>query len=603
MSELLQISPSWSRRAGACFGVREASLAGVVIVEDAGAQSLGPALHAVEAALVQLVDEPLPATPAGQSADERLVTLHTWLQCAIQRQSRIALTTVFHVQRQERQHVQEPVPAGASTFHVCLPAATMKPARIAMAWATRLFNRLASGQAPDAARERDAIHEELKEFANPGLNTFNVLSAAHELDVPVQVVAKYTLVLGTGARSRWMESSLTDATPAIGMRMANSKHTTARVLRAAGLPGGDNHLVKSAHAAMQAAHQLGYPVVVKPMDLQQGTGVSADLRDDAAVAQGFALARDASPNVLVEKWAPGFTHRLTVFNGRVIRVTRRIAGGVFGDGVTSVAALVQLQQQNALLQRGMRRTGRVLLELDAEAHDLLLQHGKTAADVPRAGEYVRLRRRDNVSAGGTNESVPLQQTHPDNLQLAVDAAALLRLDFAGVDLIMEDIRQSWFDTGALICEVNGQPQLGTSSEPKIYHQILRELLGDDCRIPARLLICTDGDAPRELALQRLLREGESNGISSPAGLWIDGRLATGPFADGFAAAQALLRRTDVRNATCLMTISEVDRMGLPLAQWDRIDMVNRAAMVAHDAVMVTRVTAMARPHQAMRERA
>lgn len=585
--DLIRITPTWRRRLGPSFGVREANLSGGVKVEGMHAESL----PAIEAALTALLDEPLPPMPQGESPAVRIATLYVFAQGAIQRQSRIAITPQLYVR------MQHGSAAGASLFDVCIPTAHSHATKIAMEWATRLFNRLATGEKPDVTTERDTVHEALKAFANPGLNTFNMLSAAYELDVPVQTLAFATVVLGTGSRSRWMESTLTDATPALAMRIANSKHATARVLRSGGLPGGDNHIVTSAEKALEAAHKLGFPVVVKPMDLQQGTGVSADLRDDASVLHGWEVARAASPNVLVEKWAPGFTHRLTVFNGRVIRVTRRIAGGVVGDGVATIATLVDAQQQSEMLQRGLRRHGRVLLDLDSEALDLLRQNGQSSSDVPKAGEYVRLRRRDNVNAGGTNDNLTLDDSHPDNLQLAIDATALLRLDFAGVDLIIEDIGVSWMETGALICEVNGQPQLGIRSEPKIYHHVLNELLGDDPCIPARLAICPDDAARRQSAFEQMRREGESNGFSSQAGLWIDGRLATGPFADGFVAARALLRRSDVHAAACLMTIDEVSLMGLPLARWDRIDMVDRAAMIAKDRALVARVTDLVRPHQ------
>ncbi|MBC7604051.1 MAG: cyanophycin synthetase [Ramlibacter sp.] len=581
------MTPKWKRRAGACLGLREANLEGVVTLGGAFAQLLPK----IEVALASILDEPLPVMPQDQGAAQRIATLYAFAHGAIQRQSRIALTQAVYVCMLDGTSLASP------EFTVYVPTAGQRPSRIALEWAGRLFNRVAAGQVLQALDEREVIHASLMPFANPGLNYFNVVSAAHELDVPVQSVVLATIVLGTGSRSRWMESSLTDATPAIAMRIANSKLATATVLRNAGLPGGNNMLVTSPEQAVEVARKLGYPVVVKPVDLQQGTGVSADLRNDASVVHGFEVARAASPNVLVEKWAPGFTHRLTVFNGKVIRVTRRIAGGVFGDGENTIAALVGQQQQSEMLQRGLRRLGRMLIELDDEALDLLRQNGQSIDSVPRSGEYVRLRRRDNVSAGGTNEHVALHETHTDNLQLAIDATARLRLDFAGVDLIIEDITQSWLATGALICEVNGQPQLGTRSDPKIYLNILRELLGEDCRIPARLFICADDETRRQLAVESLLRDGKSNGFASQAGLWIDGRLATGPFPNGFAAAQALLRRSDVHDAMCLMTIDEVTKMGLPLSQWDRIEIVDRSWLTAQDEALVSRVSEMIGPHQ------
>ena len=42
----------------------------------------------------------------------------------------------------------------------------------------------------------------------------------------------------------------------------------------------------------------------------------------------------------------------------------------------------------------------------------------------------------------------------------MNAAQAVRLDLAGVDIILPDPKRSWFETGALVCEINAQPALG-----------------------------------------------------------------------------------------------------------------------------------------------
>ena len=417
---------------------------------------------------------------------------------------------------------------------------------------------------------REAVLDRLQPFSTPGVNAFCIRLAAYRLRVPVTTFDKWVLQLGTGSHSRLMDSSLTDAAPAIGVRMARFKHETARVLLASGLPGGVHELAPSSAAAAECAARLGYPVVVKPDDMEKGAGVSADLRDEEAVRAAWDAARKVSPNVLVEKWAPGFTHRLAVFNGHVIRVSRRIAGGVTGNGTNSVAELVSLVQEPQGQRRALRRQGERRLTLDDEALGLLVQEGRDASYVPAAGEFVRLRRRDNMNAGGSTESVPLDQVHPDNLRLALDAARLLRLDFAGVDLIMRDIAASWLEAGALICEVNAQPQMAARTEPELWNRVVSELVGPCSRVPARLLIVPDDLAREGAIVRRLASEEPGTSVSSRSCLWIAGRQATLAFTSGYLAAQALFRRTDVRAATCLMTLAELERMGLPLDQWTSI---------------------------------
>lgn len=578
----------WHREPGLSFGLQQPALIGSVrLGPQAGRHSA-----ALERLLARLLDEPAPPSQKGQAPSERAAVLFAWAHGQVQRQSRIAVSERFHLHRARGRASDEPF------WEFALPAPEPKAAQLALRWTQAVFGHAAAGLTQAQAEAlREQIHEQLRPFANPGLNAFSIVMAAHRAGIPLQKLTRDVVVLGTGNRSRWMESTLTDATSSIGCRIAKTKHATSRVLRAAGLPGGVNLVVRSAEEAVAAAAQLGYPVVVKPADQDQGLGVSADLRDAAAVAEAFAQAAPHSQLILVEKWAPGFTHRLTVFNGKVIRVTRRIAGGVVGDGVRDVAALVALQQQSPQQQRALRRLGKVLLSLDPEALGLLRQNGLEPGHVPAPGEYVRLRRRDNINAGGTNEAVAVADVHPDNLRLAVDAASLLRLDFAGVDLITQDAARSWLEAGGLICEVNSQPQMGARAEPALYQQVLRELVGDDCRVPARLRVCASAEPAQRGALQEALAQ-EAGGVSAHDGLWLAGRRVTAAFEDGFSAARALLRRTDVGSALCLMTLPELRRSGLPLDLWDEIELPAPDALEPQEKLLLPAVQERVRAHRA-----
>ncbi|MDP1534559.1 MAG: acetate--CoA ligase family protein, partial [Rubrivivax sp.] len=276
-------------------------------------------------------------------------------------------------------------------------------------------------------------------------------------------------------------------TPVLGTRLARDKFRTAQVLRQLGLPGPTHARATSPQHAVQLARRIGYPVVIKPADRDQGQGVSADLQDDAAVLAAFAFAARCSEHILVEKHADGRDYRLTILNGRLIKTIVRRAAGVVGDGQHSIAELVEQLRSDPAHRRAGQLRGHAPLELDAQAHALLAQHAMASQTVPDRGRFVALRRRANVSAGGTPELV-VGGIHPDNQRLAERAALALQLDLAGVDLIMPDIGQSWLQTGALICEVKGQPQLGSSTTPGIYQQVLRELVSTPWRMPVVLVI-------------------------------------------------------------------------------------------------------------------
>jgi cyanophycin synthetase len=190
--------------------------------------------------------------------------------------------------------------------------------------------------------------------------------------------------------------------------------------------------------------------------------------------------------VLVEKHVEGDDYRVHVYKDEAFWVSHRVPGSVTGDGAHTVAQL--LEQLNADPRRGERGSKAPLkrIHLDEEATDLLIEQGLTPESVPPEGLFVRLRRAANVASGGVPTPV-LHEAHPDNLALAVRATRVMGLDLAGVDLLMPDIKRSWLETGAAICEINSQPQYN----PGVHAVILQRLVQGNGRIPVVIVL---GDA-------------------------------------------------------------------------------------------------------------
>jgi cyanophycin synthetase len=374
---------------------------------------------------------------------------------------------------------------------------------------------------------------------------------------------------GTGVFARLFDSSVTDRTSAIGMQMAGNKWMTAQMLRRSALPAPRQHRVASEEEALRAAEAIGYPVVVKPEDQEQGRGVAADLISPAQVAAAFQSAFKLSARILVEQHIDGNTHRLTVVEGDVIRVTRRQAGGVVGDGQHNIATLLEMQLATEAYQRRARRLGKALLTLDEEALGLLAQKGFSPQSIPAEGQSVRLRRRDNINAGGTNTDIEIDQVHPANVQLAINAARLLRLDYAGVDLISRDITQPWWANGASMCEVNAWPQLAARNrETRYYEHILRRVMGPQSHIPVHLELVLDALALGGVVTRCL---SEATGcLASAHGLHTGGGAPPLPMRNGFEAAQVALRRPDVHLLTVVLTLDELQTHGLPLPSIDTL---------------------------------
>jgi cyanophycin synthetase len=452
---------------------------------------------------------------------------------------------------------------------VVLPTKTARSTLVALNWLLTMVNQPPRDQA-QSEEAYLALQKSLKPFETPSANQWRTIQAAYDTGYPVTPFNGQTVCLGTGVHRRLFASFVTDRTPMLSMNVSQNKFLTARLLRKHGFPGSQNKLVRSLDEALLAAKEMGYPLVIKPNDKDRGVGVAADLLHEADLAAAYQEASQLSQQVLVEKHQAGFTHRLTVVNSRVMRVAKHMAFGVTGDGESSVAQLVEANAQLMEEKKRVRRNKTSNSTLDDEALSLLQQCGWTPHFVPAKGQYVKLRRKDNVSAGGTRVTLDMaQDVHPDNIQLALNVVALIGLDFAGVDLITPDIGRSWRELPVTICEINGNPQLVARDDPNMYKHVLAHVMPAPFRVQAQLVVAPlKPSAATLMAMTQRFASESTAALSSAEGVWIGGQFYAGPFANGFEAAHSLAMNARAQKITFVMTVDELLRFGLPVGHLD-----------------------------------
>jgi acyl-coenzyme A synthetase/AMP-(fatty) acid ligase/D-alanine-D-alanine ligase-like ATP-grasp enzyme len=415
-------------------------------------------------------------------------------------------------------------------------------------------------------------------FRSVGKSTFQVLHAAHRMGIPFRSLGGGVHQLGWGARGRRIERSTTDGDSAIGARQTHDKALTARLLRAAGLPAPRHEVVTSVDAALAAARRIGWPVVVKPVDLDRGEGVTVDV-DVRSLPAAFEEASRLSPGgrVLVERQVSGVCHRLFVAGGRLLYAVERLPMGVQGDGVRSVAALVADACAAQLRRPPWLRSE--IRPLDALARKAIEAAGLDERSVPAAGRFVPLRRIESTAWGGVDLDATAR-VHPENLRVALAAAALFRLEVAGVDLLSPDVSVPWHANGAVINEVNHAPLLGGGEISRTHlPEYLRRLLGGgDGRIPVE--VYCGGEAAWVAARERwnALREAGPGVHLSSAAQTLDGegRTLPMPLSGLCDRVRALVLSPRVHAIVMVVQTDELLRTGLPLERVDRVVMVDRA---------------------------
>jgi len=425
-----------------------------------------------------------------------------------------------------------------------------------------LISLIGVAQAQLAPTFKSSLPRVLEYFANQtpsSVGLAHFLAAADKAGIPWQHISHNVYQYGWGKHARLLDGTFTDQTSNIASRICLHKNVLNPVLRAAGIPVPTQISIPDENQAMQAAEKLGFPVVVKPVDRDRGEGVSTNLQSLPAIRQAMDRARQFSKRLVMENHCPGEDYRIYVMNDEVLLVICRIPGRVIGNGTDTVKALLVTLNADPLRQPAAGR--RKQIPLDAEALDLLQQQGLTPDSIPANGQKVVLRRTPNMTTGAESREIAFADIHPDNLALFLRTARLLRLDIAGIDFLSVDISQSWLDNGAVICEVNSQPQ----HPPYLAEAILGRVVTGNGRVPVVVVVENRNHvAWLDTLLNTLHEQGCCTGVARADRLELDRQVIQKGHFDAPLAAQILLR--DPALDCLVIQISDVGMLsnGLPV---------------------------------------
>jgi cyanophycin synthetase len=409
-----------------------------------------------------------------------------------------------------------------------------------------------------------ALINTLKSHAPQGTNSLHFLKAAATENIPWAHVALNAFQYGYGSSSRWLDSTFTDKTSKVSAILAGNKSTIAFLLHRSGFPVTEQYVISHETEALERAKAVGYPVVIKPIDQHGGKGVFANLVSEQALKRAFHEAKKHSQTILLEKHIPGKDYRCIVLNGKLIWSIERIPAGVTGDGENSIEVLMQQHNQRHAAIYPLRH-----IQLSADTLDYLQEQGLTLKDIISKNQFVPLNRIANISAGGTPVGV-FDKVHQDNKRLIEAAARLLRMDIVGVDFISPDISEPYYQNGGTIIEINAQPQLGSTTAPHIYKEILSELLPQQGRIPIIVVCKKDfSDDSFVRSLQNSYPD-KKVGTAKNNTVMINGQkiMATPSL---FAAGQQLLLMNDIDILIyCVSHHQDIEQHGLPFDSYDNL---------------------------------
>lgn len=402
-----------------------------------------------------------------------------------------------------------------------------------------------------------------------GPSTASIVDAASERDIPSIRLNDGNLVqLGHGDQQRRIWTAETDRTSAIAEGISKDKDLTKQLLSTCGVPVPQGQIVDSPAAAWEAAQDIGLPVCVKPTDGNHARGVSLELSRQEDIEAAYDIALAEGSEVIVESFIRGEEHRLLVVGDHVAAANKGETASVVGDGVHTVAELIELQI-NSDPRRGEEEDFPLdTIRLDEHTTSVLelKRQGLTADSVPENGRSVLIMRTGNMAWDVTD------LVHPEVAAQAVLAARVVGLDIAGVDLVAQNISQPLAVQGGAIVEVNAGPGLlmhlkpGIGQPRPVGQAIANHLFKptDTGRIPV-IGLMGDGDTtrPAQLVSWLLHLKGLYTGLACADGLYMNQRQLQSTGGMDWENAQRLLINRSVQAAVFESDVRHLLAEGLP----------------------------------------
>jgi cyanophycin synthetase len=395
--------------------------------------------------------------------------------------------------------------------------------------AVRIADALVSGRPYDLQEDIEAL-KKIWSRHRLGPSTNALVEEARKRNIPVLFSeADAFIQLGYGAQQQRINATVTSATCNIGADLASNKAMTKSVLRNIGVPVPPGKVIAHEKELQTVLKTMSFPVVIKPLDGNQGKGVTTNVRDYESMCAAFRMARMHSHDVICEQMVHGHDYRILVINYKFVAAALRTPACVMGDGRHTIRELVDIVNHHSDRGHGHENV-LTRIAVDEATRTLLSQSGCTVDTIPPEGKVVYLKATANLSTGGTATDVT-GFVHPVNKSMAERIARAVGLDVCGIDIVAPDLCTPLTDNGGAVLEVNCAPGFRMHlaptfgkpvnvAAPVIDMLFPRESNG---RIPIVAVTGTNGKTTTtRLVAHIAAAAGKHTGYTTTDGVYLDG---------------------------------------------------------------------------------
>jgi len=441
--------------------------------------------------------------------------------------------------------------------------------------AVKIAEALIEGVAYDLNNDIKTMRE-MREKFRFGPSTGSIVDEAVSRNIPFIRLNNQSLVqLGYGKNQVRFRATMTDKTSSIAVDLASNKDETKKMLTDAAIPVANGMCISEISEIETVINRVGFPLVFKPLDGNHGKGASINVKTKEEALVAFEHAKKYSRKIIVEKFISGFDFRILVINHRFIAAALREPAHVIGDGVSTIAQLIALENQDE--RRGYGHEN-VLTEIsiDRETHDELSKLNYTLETILEKGKKCHLKGTANLSTGGTSTDVT-DIVHPNNIFIFERISRVIGLDICGIDVMANNLNEPLEVTGGVVLEVNAAPGFRMHLAPanglprNVAAPVIDMLypVGKSFTIPIIAVTGTNGKTTTTRLISHIVKNnGYRVGFTTSDGIYVQNSMLTKGDTTGPVSAEFILKDPTVDFAVLETARGGILRSGLGFNKCD-----------------------------------
>ena len=435
--------------------------------------------------------------------------------------------------------------------------------------AVRIAEALISGEDYDLGEDIQNM-KEIREDVRLGPSTGSIVEEAVSRGIPFLRLGRNSLIqLGAGVNQMRFQATITCKTSNIAVDIACNKEQTKKMLDEASIPVAKGDICYDEEDLQETIEDIGYPIVIKPLDGNHGKGASINVTNWEDAVKGLWHAKDYSRRVIVEKFITGFDFRVLVINNEVVAAAQRVPAHVIGNGKNNIKELIDITNEDP--RRGYGHEN-VLTEItiDKSTERLIENAGYTLESILPEKETLYLKSTANLSTGGTSVDVT-DLMHPENVFLAERISRVIGLDICGIDIMAPNLTQSLKENGGVILEVNAAPGFRMHLAPSeglprnVAAPVIDMLYppGKPSRIPIISVTGTNGKTTTTRLIAHIVKNNNYKvGFTTSDGIYIQNHMMEKGDTTGPISAEYVLKDPNVEFAVLETARGGILRSGL-----------------------------------------